>query len=64
LLALTVEALQGKTCQDSLLSGGGRRLSQDFRRKGSSLGNILVSAKLDTFCYLTVETAPFYVLSF
>jgi len=23
-LALTVEALQGKTCQDSLLSGGGR----------------------------------------
>jgi len=22
-LALTVEALQGKTCQDSLLSGGG-----------------------------------------
>ena len=26
LLALTVEALQGKTCQDSLLSGGGRSL--------------------------------------
>ena len=25
-LALTVEALQGKTCQDSLLSGGGRSL--------------------------------------
>jgi len=24
LLALTVEALQGKTCQDSLLSGGVR----------------------------------------
>jgi len=23
-LALTVEALQGKTCQDSLLPGGGR----------------------------------------
>jgi len=23
-LALTVEALQGKTCEDSLLSGGGR----------------------------------------
>ena len=23
-LALTVEALQGKTCQDSLLSGGGK----------------------------------------
>jgi len=26
-LALTVEALQGKTCQDSLLSGGGRSVS-------------------------------------
>jgi len=25
-LALTVEAVQGKTCQDSLLSGGGRSL--------------------------------------
>jgi len=25
-LALTVEALQGKTCQDSLLSGGGKSL--------------------------------------
>jgi len=24
LLSITVEALQGKTCQDSLLSGGGR----------------------------------------
>ena len=26
LLSLTVEALQGKTCQDSLLSGEGRSL--------------------------------------
>jgi len=25
-LVLTVEALQGKTCQDSLLPGGGRSL--------------------------------------
>jgi len=25
-LALTIEALQGKTCQDSLLSAGGRTL--------------------------------------
>jgi len=25
-LSLTVEALQGKTCQNSLLSGGGRSL--------------------------------------
>jgi len=36
-----------------------------FQGKGSSLGNIfLVSTKLDTFCYLTVQTAPCYVLSF
>jgi len=34
-------------------------LSQDFRGKGSYLRNIfLVSTKLDTFCYLTVQTAP------
>ena len=32
--------------------------------KGSSLGNFLVSTKLDTFCYPTVQTAPCYVLSF
>jgi len=39
-LSLTVEALQGKTCQNSLLSGGVGQFSQDFRRKGSSLRNI------------------------
>ena len=40
-LAVTIEALQGKTCQDSLLSGGGRSLSHDFRGRGrTSLGNI------------------------
>ena len=41
------------------------QLTQDFRGKGSPLGNIfLVSAKLDTFCYPTVQTAPCYVPSF
>ena len=35
-LSLTVEALQGKTCQNSQTSG----VSQNFRGKGSSLGNI------------------------
>jgi len=39
-LALTVEALQGKTCQDSLLSGGVGDLEPRFQGKGSSLGNI------------------------
>jgi len=36
-----------------------------FQGKGTSLGNIfLVFRKLDTFCYLTVQTAPCYVQSF
>jgi len=39
-LALTVEALQGKTCQDSLLSGGVGQFDPRFQGKGSSLGNI------------------------
>jgi len=39
-LSLTVEALQGKTCQNSQSSGVGWSLSQNFRGKGSSLGNI------------------------
>jgi len=39
-ISLTVEALQGKTCQNSQPSGVGRSLSQNFRGKGSSVGNI------------------------
>ena len=39
-LSLTVEALQGKTCQDSLLSGEGGSLEPRFQVKGSSLWNI------------------------
>ena len=34
LLALTVEALEGKTCQDSLLSGGVGQLESRFEREG------------------------------
>ena len=65
-LSFTVEALQGKMCQKSLLSGGGRSLgAKILGGKGSSLGNMfLISTKLDTFCYLTVQTAPCYVSSF
>jgi len=33
-LALTVEALQGKTCQDSLLSGGGSQIEPRFQGEG------------------------------
>ena len=64
-LALTVEAvsLQCKTCQDWLLSGGGvGQFEPRFQRHGVVPGEyFLVSTKLDTFCYLTVQTAPCYV---
>ena len=63
-LSLTVDALQGKMRQNSLPSGGIGHLEPRFLGKGSSLGNIfLVSTKLDTFCYLTVQTALCYVQS-
>ena len=64
-LSLTVEALQGKMCQNSLPSGGSRSLGAKISGEGVVPGeNFLVSTKLDTFCYLTVQTAPCYVLSF
>ena len=65
-LSLTIEALQGKTCQDSLLSGGGRSVRAKISGgRGRPLGIfILVSTKLDTFCYPTVQTAPCYVPPF
>jgi len=51
-LALTVEALQGKMCQDSLLSGGGRSLGAKISGgRGRPGEHFLVSTKLDTFCY-------------
>ena len=64
-LALIVEALQGKTCYDSLLSGGSSHLEPRFQGEGVVPWEyFLVSIKLDTFCYLTVQTAPCYVPSF
>ena len=43
LLSLTVEALQGKRCQDSLLSGGGRSLRAKISGEGVVPGNIFWS---------------------
>jgi len=64
-LSLTVEALQGKMCQDSLLSGGRRSVRVKISGEGVVPGEyFLVSSKLDTFCYPTVQTAPCYVPSF
>jgi len=58
-LSLTVDALQGKRCQDSLLSGGVGQFEQRFQGEGVIPGEyFLVSTKLDTFCYPTVQTAP------
>jgi len=65
-LFLTAEALQGKMCQKTCcLQEGVGHLEPRFQGKGSSLGNMFfVSRRLDTFCYLTVQTAPCYVPSF
>ena len=64
-LSLAVEALQGKMCQNSLLSGGVGQFEPGFQGEGIVPGEyFLVSTKLDTFCYPTVQTAPCYVPSF
>jgi len=64
-LSLTVEALQGRTCQNSLLFGGGGSVWAKISGEGViPCEYFLVSRKLDTFCYLTVQTAPWYVQSF
>ena len=61
----TVEALQGKRCQDSLLSGGDRSVRAKISGgRGRPWGIFLASTKLDTFCYPTVQTAQCYVPSF
>jgi len=64
-LSLTIEALQGKMCQNSLRSGVGSHLEPKFQGEGVVPGEyFLVSTKLDTFCYPKVQTAPCYVPSF
>ena len=64
-LSVAVEALQGKKCQNSRPSGGVGHLEPTFQGEGVVRGEyFLVSAKLDTFCYLSVQIAPCYVPSF
>jgi len=64
-LSLTVEALQGKMCQNSMPSGVGRSLGAKISGEGVVPEEyFLVSTKLETFCYPTVQTAPCYVPSF
>ena len=66
-ISLAVEALQGKMCQNSLPSGGGRSLGAKIsggtgRPWGIFFG--FYKTRPDTFCYLTVQTASCYVPSF
>jgi len=64
-LSLMVEALQGKTCQNSKPSGVGRSLlAKTSGGRGRPWGIFFGFTKLDTFCYPTVQTAPSYVPSF
>jgi len=63
-LSLTVEALQGKRCQDSLLSGGGRSLGAKISGGKGDPWGIFFGLKLDTFCCPIVQTALCYMPSF
>ena len=64
-LSLTVQALQGKTCQTRSLQEWVGHFEPKFQVEGVIPGeNFLVSTKLDTFCYPTVQTEPCYVPSF
>jgi len=60
-LSHTVEALQGKMCQNSLSSGQGRSFGAKISGRRVVHGKkFFVSTKLETFGYLTVQTAPCY----
>ena len=64
-LALTVDTLQGKTCQTRCFQERMGHFEPRFQGEWVDPGEyFLVSTKPDTFCYLTVQTAPCYVQSF
>jgi len=64
-LSLTIDVLQRKTCQNSLLFGGVGQFEPRFQGEGDVHPEyFLVSRKLDTFCYLIVQTAPCYMQLF
>ena len=56
LLSLAVEALQGKYVKSRCLQEGVGHLQPRFQGEGVVPGEYFT--KLDTFCYLTVQTAP------
>jgi len=64
-LTVTVDALQGKTWENSLLSGGRRSVWAKIWGEGVVLQEYyIVSIKLEKFSYLTMQTAAIYVQSF
>jgi len=65
-LALTVEALyKAKRVKTRCYQERVGHLEPRFQGEGATPGEyFLVSTKLDTCCYLTVQTAPCYVPSF
>ena len=64
-LSLTVEALQGKSCQDSLLSGGGRSVGAKISgARGHPWGIFFGFYKTRHILLPDSETAPYYVQSF
>ena len=61
-LSLTVEALQGKMCQNSLPLGGLGHFEPRFQGEGVVPGEYFFGFyKTRHICYLTVQTAPCYV---
>ena len=62
---LRMRRYKAKCVKTRCLKEGVGHLEPRFQREWVVLGEyFIVSTKLDTFCYPTVQTAPCYVLSF
>ena len=62
-LALTLRHYKAKRVKTRCYQEGVGHSEPRFQREGIVPGEyFLVSTKLDTFCYLTVQTAPCYIL--
>ena len=62
---LPLTRYKAKSVKTHCLLEGAGHLEARFQREWVVLGEyFIVSTKLDTFCYLTLQTAPCYVPSF
>ena len=60
-LALTVEHYKAKCVKTHCYQEGVGQIEPRFQGEGVVPGEyFLVSTKLDTFCYLAVQSAPYY----